>query len=76
MQALHLCRFGNRVSSPLSQAAFAADGAGPGKLTTAIVQSSSDASELAVNYTADVAGSYKLVVRCKSTGEVQILTMQ
>lgn len=61
-------RFGNRVSNPLSQAAFAAEGTGPGRLTAAIVQCSD--AELAVNYSADVAGRYSLAIRCRSTGEV------
>ena len=68
----HVClwrRFGNRVSNPLSQAAFAAEGTGPGRLTAAIVQCSD--AELAVNYSADVAGRYSLAVRCRATGEVR-----
>ena len=64
-------RFGNRVSNPLSQAAFTADGSGPGRLTAAIVQCSD--AELAVNYSADVAGRYSLAIRCRSTGEVRCL---
>jgi hypothetical protein len=65
----NLLRFGNRVSNPLSQAAFVADGTGPGRLTAAIVQCSD--AELAVNYSADVAGRYSLAIRCRSTGEVR-----
>ena len=65
----HALRFGNRVSNPLSQAAFVADGTGPGRLTAAIVQCSN--AELAVNYSADVAGRYSLAIRCRSTGEVR-----
>jgi len=68
----HLCRwrrFGNRVSNPLSQAAFTAEGTGPGRLTAAIVQCSD--AELAVNYSADVAGRYSLAIRCRATGEVR-----
>ena len=63
-----LCRFGNRVLNPLSQAAFGAEGSGPGTLTASVVRASD--AELAVHYSADVAGRYSLVVRCSSTGEV------
>lgn len=63
-----VCRFGNRVLNPLSQAAFGAEGSGPGTLTASVVRASD--AELAVHYSADVAGRYSLVVRCSSTGEV------
>ena len=62
------CRFGNRVLNPLSQVAFGADGSGPGRLSASVVRASD--AELAVHYSADVAGRYSLVVRCSSTGEV------
>ena len=64
-----VCRFGNRVLNPLSQAAFGAEGSGPGTLTASVVRASD--AELAVHYSADVAGRYSLVVRCSSTGEVR-----
>lgn len=67
-------RFGNRLLNPLSQAAFGADGSGPGTLTAAVVRASD--AELAVHYSADVAGRYSLVVRCSSTGEVCAASMQ
>ena len=64
-----VCRFGNRVLNPLSQAAFGAEGSGPGTLTASVVRASD--AELAVHYSADVAGRYSLAVRCSSTGEVR-----
>lgn len=63
-------RFGNRVLNPLSQAAFGAEGSGPGTLTASVVRASD--AELAVHYSADVAGRYSLVVRSSSTGEVRL----
>lgn len=64
------CRFGNRVLNPLSQAAFAADGTGPGRLTAVVVRASD--AELAVHYSAEKAGRYSLVVRCSSSGEARL----
>ena len=56
------------IAKPLTQTAFTAEGSGPGTLRATISQVSG--SELAVKYSADIAGSYRLAVQDSSTGEV------
>ena len=58
------------MTNALFKSSLAATGTGPGSLKAEIVQCSED--ELAVHYTAEVAGSYSLDVCCKSTGEVRL----
>lgn len=67
-------RFGNHVTNALSTSTLVASGTGPGSLKAEIVQCSED--ELAVHYSAEVAGTYSLAVCCKITGEVRALAIQ
>lgn len=66
----HSHRFGNRVTDPLLKTTLAVIGTGPGPFQTELVQCSD--SELAINFSAKVSGSYSLAVSCRTTGEVRL----